>query len=255
VTPHEILTLAAAAASTVVTIWGNWSYLAEVRRGTNPRLVTWIIWTGALSVGAAGAARDQQWAAAALGAADAATALAVIVAGWRRSKRDTGWLDMAAAAAGGAGIMLLAGAMILPSVPMIAAVAVAVVTDFCAFLPTFANARNGKEPPGPFVIFAAGGVLALAGADQAVGTVYPAYLTGACVLAALLAVRGRAALARKEADGRAVREILDATWHLPPAGELARPVSMPLPPWPEEERENAVRHLTGMLAAELEVNH
>lgn len=133
----------------------------------------------------------------------------MLIAGWRHKEDGLNWLDVTALAVGGAGVVLLAGSLAWPAlIPMTAAIAVAVATDFTAFTPTMANAVAGNEPPGPFLVFAAGAVCALS-ADFASppGTVYPAYEVVACVTAAGLAWAGRRRMSRDEvADWRIYSE-------------------------------------------------
>ena len=188
---------ATAAIAAVFAVWANWDYLREVaKREAKPRLASWVIWTVAMTVGSAGAARMAQWPAAVLGFASAATCGAVVVAGWRRGDKKLTWLDRFALLAGGAGIVLLTCAMLWPDrCPMTVAIGISVLTDLCAFVPTYDNARNGEEVPRPYVIDAIGAAAALAGArhfPQPVGVIYPAYQLVACAAAAWLAAVGKA---------------------------------------------------------------
>ena len=79
--------------------------------------------------------------------------------------------------------------------PMTVAIGISVLTDLCAFVPTYDNARNGEEAPRPYVIDAIGAAAALAGArhfPQPVGVIFPAYQVVACAAAAWLAAVGKA---------------------------------------------------------------
>jgi len=188
---------ATAAIAAVFAVWANWDYLREVaKREAKPRLASWVIWTVAMTVGSAGAARMAQWPAAALGFAGAATCGAVVVAGWRRGDKKLTWLDRFALLAGGAGIVLLTAAMLWPDrFPITVAIGISVLTDLCAFVPTYDNARNGEEVPRPYIIDTIGAAAALAGArhfPQPVGVIYPAYQVVACAAAAWLAAVGKA---------------------------------------------------------------
>ncbi len=188
---------ATAAIAAVFAVWANWDYLREVaRREAKPRLASWVIWTVAMTVGSAGAARMAQWPAAALGFAGAATCGAVVVAGWRRGDKKLTWLDGFALIAGGAGIVLLTAAMLWPDrFPITVAIGISVLTDLCAFVPTYHNARKGEEVPRPYIIDTIGAAAALAGArhfPQPVGVIFPAYQVVACAAAAWLAAVGKA---------------------------------------------------------------
>ena len=188
---------ATAAIAAVFAVWANWDYLREVaKREAKPRLASWVIWTVAMTVGSVGAARMAQWPAAALGFASAATCGAVVVAGWRRGDKKLTWLDGFALLAGGAGIVLLTAAMLWPDrFPITVAIGISVLTDLCAFVPTYHNARNGEEAPRPYVIDTIGAAAALAGArhfPQPVGVIFPAYQVVACAAAAWLAAVGKA---------------------------------------------------------------
>ena len=188
---------ATAAIAAVFAVWANWDYLREVaKREAKPRLASWVIWTVAMTVGSVGAARMAQWPAAALGFAGAATCGAVVVAGWRRGDKKLTWLDGFALMAGGAGIVLLTAAMLRPDrFPITVAIGISVLTDLCAFVPTYHNARNGEEVPRPYIIDTIGAAAALAGArhfPQPVGVIFPAYQVVACAAAAWLAAVGKA---------------------------------------------------------------
>ena len=188
---------ATAAIAAVFAVWANWDYLREVaKREAKPRLASWVIWTVAMTVGSVGAARMAQWPAAVLGFAGAATCGSVVVAGWRRGDKKLTWLDGFALLAGGAGIVLLTAAMLWPDrFPMTVAIGISVLTDLCAFVPTYDNARNGEEVPRPYIMDTIGAAAALAGArhfPQPVGVIYPAYQVVACAAAAWLAAVGKA---------------------------------------------------------------
>ena len=119
-----------------------------------------------------------------------------MVAGWRRGDKKLTWLDGFALLAGGAGIVLLTAAMLWPDrFPMTVAIGISVLTDLCAFVPTYDNARNGEEVPRPYIIDTIGAAAALAGArhfPQPVGVIFPAYQVVACAAAAWLAAVGKA---------------------------------------------------------------
>jgi phosphotriesterase-related protein len=188
---------ATAAIAAVFAVWANWDYLREVaKREAKPRLASWVIWTIAMTVGSVGAARMGQWPAAVLGFAGAATCGSVVVAGWRRGDKKLTWLDRFALLAGGAGIVLLTAAMLWPDrFPVTVAIGISVLTDLCAFVPTYDNARNGEEVARPYIIDTIGAAAALAGArhfPQPVGVIYPAYQMVACAAAAWLAAVGKA---------------------------------------------------------------
>jgi hypothetical protein len=185
-----------AAIAAAFAVSANWDYLREVtKREAKPRLASWVIWTIAMTVGSVGAVRMAQWPAAALGFACAATCGSVVVAGWRRGDKKLTWLDGFALLAGGAGIVLLTEAMLRPDrFPMTVAIGISVLTDLCAFVPTYDNARNGEEVPRPYIKDAIGAAAALAGArhfPQPVGVIYPAYQLVACAGAAWLAAVGK----------------------------------------------------------------
>ena len=185
-----------AAVAAAFAVWANWDYLREVtKREAKPRLASWVIWTVAMTVGSAGAARMDQWPAAAFGFASAATCGSVVVAGWRRGDKKLTWLDGFALLAGGAGIALLTGAMLWPDrFPMTVVIGISVLTDLCAFVPTYDNARNGEEVPRPYIKDTIGAAAALAGVrhfPQPVGVIYPAYQMVTCAAAAWLAAVGK----------------------------------------------------------------
>lgn len=187
---------ATATIAAVFAVLANWDYLREVtKREAKPRLASWVIWTVAMTVGSVGAARMAQWPAAALGFACAATCGSVVVAGWRHGDKKLTWLDGFALLVGGAGIVLLTEAMLWPDrFPMTVAIGISVLTDLCAFVPTYDNARNGEEAPRPYIKDTIGAAAALAGArhfPQPVGVIYPAYQLVACAGAAWLAAVGK----------------------------------------------------------------
>jgi hypothetical protein len=198
VTPFAVVLLRTIAASgaAALAVGANLDYLRDVRRPAadparaRPRLASWIIWTGAMSIGAAGAARVRQWPSAALGAAGAGTSISVLVSGWDHGRRDVGWLDFAAGIAGGAGFVLIAEAG-MGMVPAGAGITAAVAADAAAFVLTFRNARQGGESPRPYMIYAAAGLLALAASSSLAGAIYPAYEMLACSAAAIVAWRAR----------------------------------------------------------------
>ena len=186
-----------AAIAAVLAVSANWDYVREVaKREARPRLASWVIWTVAMTVGSAGAARMGQWPAAVLGFAGAATCGSVVVAGWRCADKKLTWLDGFILLAGAAGIVLLTDAMLWPDrFPLSIAIGISVLTDLCAFVPTYDNARKGEEAPRPYIIDTIGAAAALVGArhfPQPVGVIYPAYQLVACAAAAWLAAIGKA---------------------------------------------------------------
>jgi hypothetical protein len=195
------LRAAAAVLAAALAAGANLDYLRDVRRRrgdphrADPRLASWGIWTGAMSVGAYGAARVRQWPSAVLGMAGAVTSLSVIVSGRRHGDLGIGWLDFAAGLSGGAGLILIAEAGV-GMIPAAAGIIAAVLADLGAFLPTFKNARRGLEAPRPYMMYAAAAVLTLAASSSLTGMIYPLYEVAACSLAAILAVGGR----RRAAD-------------------------------------------------------
>jgi hypothetical protein len=170
------------AAALLVTA-ASWGYFNKVRRkdtDADPRLASWAIWAGAMAVGAVAAAAARQWPSLFLTAAGAACCTAILVCGWRHGNREFGKLDVACTVLGAAGVGLLAAAVAAPRlVPVYAAVAASVATDFVAYVPTFANGWRGEEPWPSFGWFAAGGAITLSVCDFAVlaGFIYPAYET------------------------------------------------------------------------------
>jgi hypothetical protein len=198
VTPFAVVLLRTIAASgaAALAVSANLDYLRDVRRPARdlrrarPRLASWVIWTGAMSIGAAGAARIRQWPSAALGVAGAGTCAAVVVSGWGHANREVGWLDFAAGLAGGAGFVLVAESA-AGMTPAGAGITAAVLADLAAFAPTFRNARQGRESPRPYALYALAGLLALAASSSLAGMIYPAYEAAACALAAVIAWRAR----------------------------------------------------------------
>jgi hypothetical protein len=182
--PIKTLCIVAAAG---LTIAANWPYFSEVRRGkAKPRLVSWLIWTGAMTVGVIQASRGGQIPGACYTGACAVGCAAIVVFGWRHGERDFGHLDAGCLVLGGAGVALLAASALWPAfVPLAAAVALSVATDFTAYLPTFQHGwRNPDEEPWlAFAMYASGAALTLAIADfrVLVGVIYPLYLLAADV--------------------------------------------------------------------------
>jgi hypothetical protein len=161
---------------------------AILRDQASPRLASWAVWTAAQVVGTVAAVKAGQYPAACYVAACGAGCAAVVVLGWRAGGRDFGRLDAVCAILASAGVVLLAAAALLPQiVPLSLAVVVSVVTDFLAFVPTFAHGwRSPREEPWPvYTLYGAGALLALAvtlapGAAPALtGVIYPAYLLAA----------------------------------------------------------------------------
>lgn len=250
----------ASAASAALIAWASWEYVADVaRRRADPRLATWIIWTASMYIGAVGAWTQGATAAAWLGVAGGASCLAVLVTGFVHGTTDTGWLDTAGAACGGAGLVLLGGAAWRPELlPMWAAIAASVGTDIAAFAPTMLNAWRGEETAAPYVKFGLAAAVTITAADgSAASLIFPVYETAACALAAWLAW----AAARRQRDaygegtGQAVREIMARSAWPGADGELLRPLSGPVPPLAEEERQHAIGAAVGLLGEELVVHH
>jgi hypothetical protein len=191
-----LLRTAAASSAAALAVGANLDYLRDVRRPAGdprrarPRLASWIIWTGAMSIGAGGAARVRQWPSAALGLAGAGTSISVLISGWDHGRRDVGWLDFAAGIAGGAGFVLITESG-MGMVPAGAGITAAVLADLAAFVLTFRNARAGRESPRPFALYALAGLLALAASTSIAGAIYPAYEATACATAAVIAWRAR----------------------------------------------------------------
>jgi len=191
------VTLALAAIPVLLVVAASWSYLRDVARPAgdprraDPRLASWTVWAFSMGVAAAGAGVSGQWPGMLLAAAGSATAVTILAAGWRHGDREAGRLDAAGLAAGLAGVALLAAGL-----PGWAAVAVSVLADLAAFLPTFVNGwRDGEEPAVPWAVItaAAAVTLVLAGpAVAAAGLIFPAYELAACALMTVLAVAGRA---------------------------------------------------------------
>lgn len=162
--------------------------LAILRDQASPRLASWGIWTAAQAVGTVAAVKAGQYPAACYVAACGAGCAAVVVLGWRAGGRDFGRQDAVCAILASAGVVLLAAAALLPRmIPLSLAVAVSVVTDFLAYVPTFAHGwrRPREEPWRVYTLYAAGALLALAvtlapGEPAApTGVIYPAYLLAA----------------------------------------------------------------------------
>jgi hypothetical protein len=230
-----------ASAAAALAVGANLDYLRNVRRPAGdpgrarPRLASWVIWTGAMSIGAYGAGRVRQWPSAALGLAGAATSVSVLACGWDHSKRDVGWLDFAAGFAGGAGLVLVTESG-MGMVPAGAGIIAAVLADAAAFTLTFRNAWAGRESPRPFALYALAGVLALAASSSVAGAIYPAYEAAACSACAVIAWRRHGGLTprrrlatigawklRRNMQG----ELPDAASNPPPeatqTGHVARP--------------------------------
>jgi hypothetical protein len=181
----------AASGAAALAVGANLDYLRDVaRHRTRPRLASWVIWTGAMAIGAAGAARVRQWPSAALGVAGAGTSGAVLIFGWGHSTREIGWLDFAAGISGGAGLVLVTESG-MGMVPAGAGITAAVLADLAAFTLTFRNARAGGESPRPYLLYALAGLLALAASTSPAGMIYPAYEATACGACAVIAWRAR----------------------------------------------------------------
>lgn len=191
----------AGAAAAILLVWANWDYLREVRnKAAAPRLASWSIWTAATLIGAIGAAEAGQWTTALFSLAATASSASVLALGWRLGDRNLSWLDGIAIVIGSTGLLTLAAAIAWPgSIPLTAAIGISVATDACAFLPTYANARDGREAPRPYVIYTVAAALALAAADfsQPAGLIFPSYLVAASGVAAWVATAGKARAAAR----------------------------------------------------------
>ena len=191
--------IAASVLAGILVCWGARDYAAEVfRREADPRLAAWALWTCASGIAAAGAVQARSWPSAALCGVNAVTCAVILAAGLARGNREIGWPDAAGCAAGGAGLALLAVALLRPgTVPVTAALTAAVVTDLAAVAPMLANAGRGEETPGAYLKFAAAGAVVLAAAvldpayRQAGGLLFPAYLAAADLAMAVAAAAGR----------------------------------------------------------------
>lgn len=263
-----------------VTIWRDtWRWKDT---GTRPVAASWAEWAALTGTGAAAAWRAGQMPAAIYAACCAAGCAVVVPLALRipRDERDEperigqARLDVVLLPAAMAGLMLLVTPMttvghgwIRTSGP---AVAVAVVTDLLAYLPTAAHAwRHPAAEPwrvyGLFGVAAAASLAAVALQGQMLdltAAAYPLYLTAANLgVAAMIVARrpGQARAAQLPAEpypdetGWALRAILDATW---PAG-LGRAWTLPSAPpreepaWTEPARQAAVGQVVGLLAREV----
>lgn len=203
---------AASVAAVLLVVIASWGYLTKVRRkdpDADPRLASWAIWTGAMTIGAVGAATARQWPSFCFTAAEAACCAAILVCGWRRGNREFGKLDAAGAVLGTAGLGLLTAAIVAPRlVPVYAAVAVSVATDLAAYAPTFANGWRGEEPWPSFGWFAAAGAVTLSVCHFTVpaGVIYPAYET---IVNTVMVVIILASPVRRAAAGNAKDAVLN----------------------------------------------
>jgi hypothetical protein len=196
-----ITALAASVLAGFFICWASWDYAADVfRRKTDPRLASWALWASASGIAAAAAwqTHPRFWPSAALAGVDASTCLVLVAAGFAWGTRDVARLDVAGAATGTAGLVLLALALLRPDiVPAVPALVASVFTDLAGLVPVLVNGLRGKETPSSYVKFAVAGAVVLAAAAldpayrQANGLVFPAYLAVASVVMAAVAIAGR----------------------------------------------------------------
>jgi hypothetical protein len=190
-------------ASSALTAAAALPYILDIVRGrARPRVASWGIWTVVQAVGTVSAFGARQLPGACYTLFCAAGCAAVVVLGWRYGSRDFGPLDAVCVALAAEGVALLAVAAALPRlVPMSWAVAVSVVTDFLAYLPTFRHAwlRPEEEPWLPYGLFGVAAALVLWVADYRIlaGVIYPMYLfaaDAAMVIMILVSPHGRDAV-------------------------------------------------------------
>jgi len=160
-------------------------YILDIVRGrARPRIASWSIWTVVQAIGAASAFTARQLPGACYTLLCAAGCATVVFLGWRHGSREFGRLDAVCVTLAAEGVALLAVASWVPTlIPMSWAIAVSVVTDFLAYLPTFHHAwrRPSEEPWLPYAMFGAAAALVLLVADFRVlaGVIYPTYLFAA----------------------------------------------------------------------------
>jgi len=160
-------------------------YILDIVRGrARPRIASWSIWAVVQAIGTASAFAAWQLPGACYTLLCAVGCAAVVFLGWRHGSREFGRLDAVCVTLAAEGVALLAVASWMPRLlPMSWAVAVAVATDFLAYLPTFHHAwkRPGEEPWLPYAMFGAAAALVLFVADFRVlaGVIYPTYLFAA----------------------------------------------------------------------------
>jgi hypothetical protein len=232
VTWTDLVRGALVVAAALLTISANWDYFREVRADVDaakPRVVSWLIWTGATLIGAGQAARAGlgQIPAVCYDAACAAGCAAIVVAAWRRGDWEVDRLDRVCLWLGGGALAALAASGVWPAlIPLVPAVALSVAADFIAYTPTFRHGwkRPDEEPWRPYAKFTLGAGLTLAAllytdltravpAGRAVtGAIYPAYLlaANAAMVVIVLATPYRPGWRRRE--GLAVYDVGSGEW-------------------------------------------
>jgi hypothetical protein len=160
-------------------------YIIDIVRGrARPRIASWGIWMVVQAVGTITSFAAGQLPTACYTLLCAVGCAAVVILGWRHGSRDFGPLDAVCVTLAAEGVALLAVAELVPGlIPMTWAVAVSVVTDLLAYLPTFHHAwvNPDEEPWLPYALFglAAGLVLYVTDFSVLVGVIYPTYLFAA----------------------------------------------------------------------------
>ncbi len=241
--------------SGAVTLTAGAVYVRSAVREARPQMVSWLAWTALLLVGATSSLSMGQLPSGVYVLACAAMCAAVVVIVFRRGTWKTGPLGWACLAGAAAGLLLLT-VVRSPS----AATAITVAVDFIAYIPTGVHAwqEPREEPWTAFAGFAAGAALALAAAGwtsfPAMGwgsmpaIAYPLYLAAADTVVAAMILGRRAALRQADMPARPAAgplpPALVSEWVQPEgpplwpgeaAGEpLDRPVSVPLPPCPDD---------------------
>lgn len=177
------------------------------RPDCRPRLVSWVIWSETLAIGAIQASRTLLWPDGIYTAACAAGNITVLVIGWKFGDgHKVNGFDKSCLALAQAGVLLLVLSVPWPGIiPPWAGVLVAVGTDLLAFAPTALNGLRGREPFWPFALFAAGSAVVLVTTDFEVlaAAAYPVYLVASDGAMALLVLAVRARSIRRSSIGRA----------------------------------------------------
>ena len=192
-------------ASGVITLAAGAVYVRSAIREAEPQIVSWLVWTALLVIGACSSLAGGQVPAAVYVLACAAMCAAVVLLVIRRGTWKPGPLGWACLAGAVAGLVLL----IFTRAPSLT-IAVTVAVDFTAYVPTMAHAWRapGEEPWAAYALFAAGAALALAAADRHVFTAvaYPLYLLIAdTAVAVMIAGRRAAGPGGKSMEGSDVR--------------------------------------------------
>ncbi len=169
-------------------------YLRDVTRGrARPRLVSWEIWAVLLSAMTYIGVREGQVASAVLSMVSVIGCTAIVITGWRHGSRALGRLDIIALIGAAIGI-----ASLFVQNDAVLALAIMLVVDTIAYIPTLLHAWNDPEEESAvsWSVSAAGSVLTLVAAATAqasvTGLLYPVYSATFGVIMVVLLAIGRA---------------------------------------------------------------